>query len=106
MGIVNLEAMACETAGRRDSPPVASPRSSRTATTGVLVPIDPDPADPYGAPRRPRGVRAAIADAVNALLRDPSRRALMGKAGRERAVEHFSWAAIAERTRQLYASLL
>jgi glycosyltransferase involved in cell wall biosynthesis len=30
----------------------------------------------------------------------------MGKAGRRRAVENFSWAAIAERTRQLYASLL
>ncbi|MDX6229037.1 MAG: alpha-maltose-phosphate synthase [Frankiales bacterium] len=104
MGIVNLEAMACET------PVVATatggiPEVVADGTTGVLVPIDPDPADPYGAPRDPAAFAASIADAVNGLLADPSRRALMGKAGRERAVEHFSWPAIAERTRQLYASL-
>jgi starch synthase len=104
MGIVNLEAMACET------PVVATatggiPEVVADGTTGVLVPIDPDPTDPYGAPRDPAAFAASIADAVNGLLADPSRRALMGKAGRERAVEHFSWPAIAERTRQLYASL-
>jgi starch synthase len=104
MGIVNLEAMACET------PVVATstggiPEVVADGSTGVLVPIDPDPADAYGAPRDPAAFAASIADAVNSLLGDPSRRALMGKAGRERAVEHFSWPAIAERTRQLYASL-
>ncbi len=104
MGIVNLEAMACET------PVVATatggiPEVVADGSTGILVPIDPDPADPYGAPRDPAAFAASFADSVNALLGDPSRRALMGKAGRERAVEHFSWAAIAERTRQLYASL-
>ncbi|MDX6258211.1 MAG: alpha-maltose-phosphate synthase [Frankiales bacterium] len=104
MGIVNLEAMACET------PVVATatggiPEVVADGATGVLVPIDPDPTDPYGAPRDPAAFAASIADAVNGLLADPSRRALMGKAGRERAVEHFSWPAIAERTRQLYASL-
>jgi starch synthase len=105
MGIVNLEAMACET------PVVATatggiPEVVADGSTGILVPIDPDPADPYGAPRDPAAFAASIADAVNALLADPARRSAMGKAGRERAVEHFSWAAIAERTRQLYASLL
>jgi starch synthase len=105
MGIVNLEAMACET------PVVATatggiPEVVADGSTGVLVPIDPDPNDPYGAPRDPAAFAAAIAEAVNGLLADPARRAAMGRAGRARALEHFSWAAIAERTRQLYASLL
>jgi starch synthase len=104
MGIVNLEAMACET------PVVATatggiPEVVADGSTGTLVPIDPDPADPYGAPRDPAAFARAIADAVNALLADPELRLRMGKAGRRRAVESFSWAAIAERTRQLYASL-
>jgi alpha-maltose-1-phosphate synthase len=105
MGIVNLESMACET------PVVATatggiPEVVADGSTGLLVPIDPDPADPYGAPRDPTAFAAAIAEAVNALLADPERRTAMGKAGRQRAVEHFSWSTIAERTRQLYASLL
>ena len=105
MGIVNLEAMACET------PVVATatggiPEVVADGSTGVLVPIEPDPSDPYGAPRDPGAFAASIADAVNGLLADEARRETMGKAGRARAVEHFSWAAIAERTRQLYASLV
>jgi starch synthase len=105
MGIVNLEAMACET------PVVATatggiPEVVADGSTGVLVPIEPDPADPYGAPRDPASFAASIAEAVNGLLADDAQREAMGKAGRARAVEHFSWAAIAERTRQLYASLV
>jgi starch synthase len=40
------------------------------------------------------------------LLEDPDRAAQMGRAGRRRAVEHFSWASIAERTMQVYRSVL
>ncbi len=105
MGIVNLEAMACETAVVATATG-GIPRSSPTGETGLLVPIDPDPADPYGAPRDPAAFAAAFADAVNSLVRDASLARSMGLAGRRRAVDHFSWTAIAEHTRDLYASLL
>ena len=105
MGIVNLEAMACETAvvATRTG---GIPEVVADGETGILVPIDPDPADPYGAPRDPGGFAGAFADAVNELLSNPTRSAAMGVAGRRRAVGNFSWTAIAERTRDLYASLL
>jgi starch synthase len=89
MGIVNLEAMACETAV------VASrvggiPEVVAERETGFLV--EPGNADELAAP-------------VNELLADPELAARFGKAGRKRAVEHFSWRAIAERTADLYRSL-
>ena len=49
---------------------------------------------------------AGLAEAVNALCRDPARAAAMGRAGRERAVHEFGWGAIAHRTVELYESLL
>jgi alpha-maltose-1-phosphate synthase len=89
LGIVNLEAMACETAvvGSRVG---GIPEVVEGSVTGLLVPPD----DP-----------ASLADALNMLLRDPERAAAMGAAGRERAVAEFSWDAIAAQTAQLYAEL-
>ena len=89
LGIVNLEAMACETAV------VASrvggiPEVVEGSVTGLLVPPD----DP-----------ASLADGLNMLVRDPDRAALMGQAGRERAVAEFSWDAIAAQTAALYSEL-
>jgi len=89
LGIVNLEAMACETAV------VASrvggiPEVVADGETGLLVPPD----DP-----------ASLAEALNALVRDPGRAAAMGRAGRERAVGEFSWDAVAAQTAALYAEL-
>ena len=96
LGIVNLEAMACETAV------VASavggiPEVVADGVTGVLVPWLAVP---------PVEFEEGIADAVNALCADPSRAATMGRAGRARAEHDFSWGAIAHRTVELYESLL
>ena len=95
-GIVNLEAMACETAV------VASdvggiPDVVRNGITGLLVPYSESD---------PRGFEAEFAARVNELLDNPKRAAEMGKAGRRRAVEEYGWAAIAARTVSIYQSLV
>jgi starch synthase len=73
--------------------------------TGLLVPIEPGD-DGTGEPREPDRFAADFAQRVNTLLRDPQRAEAMGRAGRRRAIEHFSWAAIAEQTAALYDSLI
>jgi starch synthase len=103
LGIVNLEAMACETAV------VATATGGivevvRDGETGLLVPFEPGD-DGSREPRDPDRFAADISDRVNALLRDPARAASMGIAGRRRAIEHFDWPAIATETAALYRSL-
>jgi alpha-maltose-1-phosphate synthase len=71
--------------------------------TGLLVPFDGDGA---GGPRDPVRFAADIAERVNRLLADPDLAARMGRAGRRRAVEQFSWSAIAAETAALYAELV
>ncbi len=102
LGIVNLEAMACEAAV------VATATGGivevvQEGVTGLLVPFEPAP----GAiePFDPAAFSAAIAERVNALVADPERAAAMGRAGRARAVEAFDWSAIAAQTSELYRSL-
>jgi starch synthase len=102
-GIINLEAMAC------DTPVVASAVGGIKEVvvdeeTGILVPLELrggsfEPVD-SGA------FEKGLADAVNRLMADPELRQRMGKAGRARAEAHFSWGAIARRTLALYGSLL
>jgi alpha-maltose-1-phosphate synthase len=95
-GIVNLEAMACDTAV------VASdvggiPEVVRHGESGLIVPYtDDDPA----------GFAAAFAAAVNELAADTDRAAAMGRRGREIAVADFGWPAIARQTLGVYASVL
>lgn len=103
MGIVNLEAMACETAVVATATG-GIPEVVADGETGILVPID-QVDDGTGTPRNAEKFAGDIAQAVNSLLRDPGRAQAMGKAGRERAVSHFSWTEIAHRTYDLYASL-
>jgi glycogen synthase len=103
-GIINLEAMACETAV------VASAVGGITEVvvdgeTGFLVPLEQMKESPFEA-IDPEKFAHDLAQRVNALMRDPELRERFGKAGRKRVEENFSWAAIAEKTKALYASLL
>jgi alpha-maltose-1-phosphate synthase len=103
-GIINLEAAACET------PVVASavggiPEVVVDGETGLLVPVElslQDPMLPVDADRFERN----LAGAINALMADEATRTLMGKAARRRAVEQFSWSAIARQTADLYETFV
>jgi starch synthase len=102
LGIVNLEAMACETAV------VATATGGIVEVvddpaTGLLVPIEPG--DATGEPRDPAAFARAFAARLDELVRDPDRAAQMGRAGRARAVERFAWPAIARETVALYQRL-
>lgn len=102
-GLINLEAMACETAVVASNvggiPEVVVP-----GETGLLVDLqlDGDSFEPVDPARYPSGLAAAI----NRVGLDPALQERMGKAGRRRAEEHFSWTAIADKTLELYRTLL
>ena len=102
LGIVNLEAMACEAAV------VATATGGIVEVvvdgeTGLLVPFETAEGDI--TPRDPQAFVDGIAARVNELVADPDRAAAMGRAGRERAVREFDWSAIARQTSELYAGL-
>ncbi len=50
----------------------------------------------------PRSFEAGLADAVNALVAEPERAQRYGRAGRQRCIDEFSWAHIAEQTLEIY----
>ncbi|GAA1042218.1 glycogen synthase [Virgisporangium ochraceum] len=100
MGIVNLEAMACETAVVATATG-GIPEVVADGETGLMVPIE-QVADGTGTPLDPERFVGDLASAINELVADPARAAAMGEAGRRRAVAHFSWTAIAERTMDVY----
>ena len=104
LGIVNLEAMACETAVVATATG-GIPEVVVDGETGRLVPIE-QATDGTGTPLEPDQYVADFAAALNEVVGDPDRAAEMGRAGRERAHEAFSWAAIAERTMEVYRSVL
>ncbi len=101
-GIINLEAMACETAVVASRvggiPEVVVPEE-----TGLLVDLTLRPGT--FEPAEPATFSSALAAAINRLGRDPDLRRRMGEAGRKRALAHFSWDAIAETTLGLYRTL-
>ncbi len=103
LGIVNLEAMACETAvvATRTG---GIPEVVEDGVTGLLVPFEPGD-DGSHEPVDAGAFARAIAERIDALLADPARARSLGRAGRARAVERFSWSAIAERTLELYGAL-
>lgn len=104
LGIVNLEAMACETAVVATATG-GIPEVVVDGTTGVLVPIE-QATDGTGTPLDPEQYVADFAAALLEVVSDPDRAAAMGRAGRARAVESFGWPAIAERTVEVYRSVL
>ncbi|MFE9691805.1 glycogen synthase [Micromonospora sp. NPDC005806] len=102
MGIVNLEAMACETAVVATATG-GIPEVVVDDGTGLLVPIE-QAGDGSGRPLDPERFVADLAGRINELLAAPERIVEFGRAGRRRAVEHFSWDAIAQRTLEVYRS--
>ncbi len=108
LGIVNLEAMACETAVVATATggiPEVVVDSGDDRATGRLVPIE-QATDGTGTPLDPERYVADFAEALNEVVGDPERAAAMGRAGRRRAIESFSWDAIAEQTLEVYRSVL
>jgi alpha-maltose-1-phosphate synthase len=100
LGIVNLEAMACEL------PVVATatggiPEVVVDGETGWLVPIE-QVQDGTGIPVDEKRFIADLAATLTAALGDPARAQRMGLAGRRRAVESFSWARIGDQTHRIY----
>lgn len=101
-GIINLEAMACETAV------VASATGGIKEVvvpdeTGFLVPLKQDPET--NAPLDPAAFARDLAARLAEVLADPGMQRRFGLAGRRRVERQFSWSAIAEQTLALYRSL-
>ena len=95
LGIVNLEAMGCETAVLASRvggiPEVVSHQE-----TGILVDYTPD--HPH--------FEADLTAAISELMADPARLEKYGRAGRVRAETYFGWDAVAQQTIALYRSVI
>ncbi len=102
-GIINLEAMACETAV------VASAVGGIKEVvvdgeTGFLVPVEQMKESPF-EPINPEKFSRDLAARINQLMKDRQLREKFGQAGRKRAEENFSWSAIAQKTKALYQNV-
>jgi len=103
-GIINLEAMACETAVVATA--VGGIKEVVVdGETGFLVPLEQMKETPF-EPLNPGKFSCDLAARINQLMQDRQLREKFGKAGRKRAEEEFSWSAIARETEKLYAALV
>ena len=95
LGIVNLEAMACETAVLA-SDVGGIPEVVEAGVTGELIHYDGQ-ADSF---------EVKFTERINALMSEPDKLTQYGKAGRVRAISNFSWDSIAKETVALYERVL
>jgi starch synthase len=104
LGIVNLEAMACELAVVATATG-GIPEVVVDGETGWLVPIE-QVQDGTGTPVDPDRYVDDLARALTEAVSDVDRARAFGSAGRRRAVESFSWGSIGDRTLEVYRSVL
>ena len=103
-GIINLEAMSCET------PVVGShvggiPEIIVEGETGFLIPLASKSRTDFN-PIDPEAFQKAFAAKINILLEDEVLATKMGKAGRERVLKIFSWESIAKTTFEYYQNVI
>ena len=103
-GIINIEAMACETAV------VASAVGGIkevvvNGETGILVPLEQQKVAPF-EPVDPDKFARDLANGINSLIKDKKLRDYMAKNGRKRVEDTFDWVAIAKQVEELYKSLV
>ena len=104
LGIVNLEAMACELAVVATATG-GIPEVVVHGETGWLVPIE-QVADGSGTPVDRDRFVSDLAHALNEAVSDPERARRFGQAGRRRAMERFSWSSIGDQTLAVYEAVL
>ena len=102
-GIINIEAMACDTAV------VASAVGGIKEVvvdgeTGILVPVEQQDSAPF-EPVNPDKFARDLAEGVNTLINNPELRNTMAKKGRKRVEDYFDWISIAKQVEELYKSL-
>jgi len=103
-GIINIEAMACETAvvasavgGIKE---VVIPNE-----TGLLIPLEQLTSAPF-EPVHPDQFSRDLADGINTIINNYELRQHMAIQGRKRVEDYFDWKAIAKQTKSIYQSLI
>lgn len=103
-GIINLEALSCET------PVVGSavggiPEIITEGETGYLIPLESVSRTDFN-PKNPDEFQRNFATKINLLLENETLATTMGQAGRKRVLEKFSWESIAKTTFNYYEEVI